>query len=493
MAGWGRLLKIKGKKISFITGLAVALMICAGGVGMGASRVHAIDNSKDCDNNAIIHCGFTSASNFIQTVKSNNSGNGHHDLQAIYAHFGLEPASYNRFVTYARPGLAYSDGRIVVDGQTVATNAKSIGRIASYQGSGYFSMNIKNAGTFYGNTNAKAFAGGVNALPVMVMFNGKGVMQFAVLSACGNPEFGNNVVPQYSCNLLTKTPVKGKLNTYTFTTQGSASNNATVAKVVYNFGDGATKTVNGANALKVPVTHTYTKTGTFTAQVTVYVNLPGNQQVSVTSAKCQTKVIVVWFECAELTGVFIDQSKMEVSLTAKANFGGGATFTGADFYFGDNVSKKNVQPNGTTATVTYTYATPGKYDAYAVLHFNVDGASYTAPTCAAYVTPNHPPTPECKPGVPVGSPACLPPPPSSPPPTLPDTGASNTITIFAGVSVAGFLVYRQLVFRKHRAAFAAAERGTSPLPLGDPLSDTPLEETPLAPPKHRTFRRKRPF
>jgi hypothetical protein len=67
------------------------------------------------------------------------------------------------------------------------------------------------------------------------------------------------------------------------------------------------------------------------------------------------------------------------------------------------------------------------------------------------------------------------------------------IALFAVVAIASFLVYRHILFRKHKAAFLAAERGTSPLPLGNPLSDQPLAGTPLAPPQKRSFRRKRQF
>lgn len=479
MVSLGHIFRAHTKKLSFIAGFALAIVGLMGAAGVGVGHVSAT-GSKDCDSNAIIYCGFTdgSARDFINKASAGNSGGStnHHDLQAIYAKYGLEPADYDKFVTDARPGTAYKDGRIVVDGQVVATGAKSIGRLASYQGSGYFTTRIGGT-TYYGNTNDKAFAS--NGIPVMVLFNNKGVMQFAVLSSCGNPEFGITTAPSYSCNELHATPVSGKPSTYTFTTDASAANNATVSKVVYDFGDGTTKEVKGADSPSVPVTHTYAKGGSFTAKVTVYVNLPGNQTVTVTSATCQKVINIPFFECLELTGAFIDKDKMQISLTAKASFGGGATFTSADFDFGDGKSQKGVQPNGTTATVTHTYANPGTFNATAVLHFTANGTAVTAPTCAAVVTPTTPPTPECKPGVPIGSPECLPPTPPSPP-ELPKTGAGNTIAMFAAVVIAGFLVYRQLVFRKHRVAFLAAEQGTSPLPLADPLSDHPLDGTPLA-------------
>ena len=74
-------------------------------------------------------------------------------------------------------------------------------------------------------------------------------------------------------------------------------------------------------------------------------------------------------------------------------------------------------------------------------------------------------------------------------------GAGNIIAIFAAVVVGGFMIYRHLLFRKHKSAFLAAELGTSPLPLGDPLNDeAPLAGTPLVTSKKaRSLRRKRLF
>lgn len=491
---FGRVFLLTQKRhIAFFAGLLVAAFGLMALGNSGLARVHAA--AQDCDSNAIIYCGETTPSSFINQVKVNDSKNGHHDLQAVYAYYGLEPASYDKFVSYARQGTSYKDGRIVVDGQVVATNATSIGRNAAAQHAGYFTQNISGT-NYYGNTNQQAFNS--DSIPVMVMFDAKGVMQFAVLTSCGNPTTGKKITPNYACNLLNKAPVSGKANTYSFTTSATAGNNASIAKLVYEFGDGTTATTTNPST---PVTHTYTKGGTYTAKVTVYVKLPGAQQTTVTSGGCQTTITVTipFYQCVQLAGAFLDQNKMSIRFVATASFGNGATFTGADIDFGDGTSANGVKPNGTTATVDHTYAKAGNYNAAAVLHFSANGQSVTAPTCKALVTPTTAPTPECKPGVPVGSPACTPCqydtslPANSPecvPPSLPNTGAGNVIAIGAAVAVGGFLIYRQILFRKHKAAFMAAEQGTSPLPLADPTSGTPLRDTPLAP-RHKVFRRRR--
>ena len=213
-----------------------------------------------------------------------------------------------------------------------------------------------------------------------------------------------------------------------------------------------------------------------------------------------------YYSCVQLNGTIpSDNNQMERTFTATASYGNGATFTSADFYFGDGNSKLGVAPTSGSKTVsyTYTYATAGSYSAQAVLHFTVNGKDVTAAACPAMVTPTTPPTPECKAGVPVGSPMCTPcqynaslpsnsPECTPPTTTLPNTGAGDTIAIFAGVAIVGFLVYRQIIFRKHRAAFLAAERGTS-APLSDPLNEGPQLHIAQHHPKKHSLRRRRQY
>lgn len=442
-------------KLLLVALLAVSVTFVVG----GSAKVSA----ADCDENAIVYCGTGSASTLIDKVKANNDGHGHHDLQPIYAHYGLVPADYSRYVSTARPGTAYKDGRIVVDGQIVATGTKSIGRLASFQGPGYFTTAISGAGTYYGNINSRAF--GSDSLPVMVMFNSKGAMEFAVLTNCGNPIYGTPATPTYSCDALHSSLVSGKPNTYSFTTAATATNNAKLVKVVYNFGDGTTAT---STSLTTPVVHAYAKAGTYNATVTVYVSLPGNQTITVTSVKCATVITIKapFFSCIQLTGAILDKSKYSYSFTATANYGNGATFTGADFNFGDSHSANGVAPTGTSVSTSHMYATAGNYRIVATLHFNVNGVAQSA-TCSATITPTQPPTPECKPGVPQGSALCTPcqedaslpadsPKCIAPATTLPNTGAGDVIAIFGAVVVAGFLIFRQFIYRRNAVQTSGA-------------------------------------
>ena len=526
-------------------------------------RAHA----NDCDANAIMHCGTGTASQFIAKVKANDDQAGHHDLQPIYAHYGLEPADYDRFVTSARPGTAYKDGRIVVDGLTVATNAKSVGRLASYQGSGSFSTSIAGAGTVYGNTNNQAFAAA--SIPVMVLFNAKGVVQFAVLTSCGNPIYGANNVPVYSCDQLHETAVANKPGTYSFTTDTTAGNGAHVVKLVYDFGDGIKVTATSPSQV---IQHTYIASNSYTARVTVYVSLPGNQTVMVTATSCATivqvalpfyqcvqlaaatidnskykyqfivtgkvlngaritsadfnfgdgsattgvgmngqsattthtyakdgayqvvaylhialpggttmsitgpgcakkvSVAIPYYNCVQLGGAILDKSNYTYSFVATADFGNGASFTSADFDFGDSHKTLGVVPTGTAATTTYKYGVAGNYRITATLYFTVNKTVQSV-QCTATVTPTQPPTPECKPGVPQGSALCAPCLYSASltatdtkcvPPNLPNTGAGSFVALFGAAVVAGFFIFRQYAYRKDAYAGAGADYSPEP-------------------------------
>lgn len=360
--------------------LATVAAVVALGLGGFAYKQVSATEIRDCSGNSIIKCGELSPSSFINQVKKNDDNNGHHDLQAIYANFGLVPSDYQKFADHAEMGTDYRNGNIVVNGQTVATHAWSIGRYASWQGSGYFKKVISGK-TYYGNYNDKAYGSNVNSIPVMVLFDSKGVMQFAVMTACGNPAPGTKVTPKYSCDLLQTQHNSG--NTYSFSTKASASNNAKVVKVVYNFGDGSANVTE--TSLSKQVQHTYTKSGTFTASVTVYVSLPGNQTVTVTSAKCKTQIKItppppqVSLVCSDLslTPGVVDQTngnqKFTLTASAKAT---NATITEYEFTTDHNAPVK-VTTSANTASTTQSFA-PGDHSASVKVFATANGKSYNA-------------------------------------------------------------------------------------------------------------------
>lgn len=273
----------KTNRLLMLVFAASAVLLAVAGLhNAGASYV------QDCKSNSIIVCGVPTSDAFIADVRANSDGHGHSDLQAVYQDFGLVPSDYDKFVTSARPGMAYQNGTIVVDGKTVATDAWSIGRTRF----SYTTPMTVNGKTYYKAQDKQVL---LQNLPVIVMFNGKGQMQFAVMNACGNPVTGQKVTPKYSCDLLQASPVSGHNNTYDFTTRATATNNANLVSVTYTFGDGTSVTENN---LSTPVRHTYDANtcmnsgNTCTAMATVTVSLPGNQSVTTTSATCQKQLAI---------------------------------------------------------------------------------------------------------------------------------------------------------------------------------------------------------
>jgi hypothetical protein len=227
-----------------------------------------------------------------------------------------------------------------------------------------------------------------------------------------------------------------------------------------------------------------------------------------TCQRTQT-VVNAYGKCVQLGGSILDQNKYSYRYVATMDYGNGASFVGADFDFGDGKTMTGVKSTDSkTVSVDHTYAQAGNYSAGAVLRFTINGQTVAAPTCRAVVTPTTPPTPECKPGIPVGDLRCTPcqynanysandtthciAPAAT---TLPNTGAGNVVAISAAGLVAGFLWYRHLLFKRHKAAYLSADFGTSPLPLAEPLeSDAPLAGTPLAAKQRRfTMRRRRQY
>jgi hypothetical protein len=296
--------------------------------------------------------------------------------------------------------------------------------------------------------------------------------------------------PVAQCVSLVAAVLNKQDNSYTFTTTAKYTAGAKLESANFNFGDGKTSmSVKPANATTVTTTHSYAKAGNYKATATLNFSIYGS---GTTNHMCQTdvSVIVPFYSCVELKGP--EPNGLTYTLVATGKFGNGAKLVSGDFTYGDGKVDKDIAASGTTVTTKHTYAQAGTYSASALLKFTVDGKTvYAKESCTAVLKPNQPPTPECKPGIPVGDSRCNPceydanlpaddercvPPVTS----LPNTGAGNVVAVTSAALIGGFLLYRHLLFRKHKAAFMAADAGTSPLPLGDPLESAhPLAGTPL--------------
>lgn len=457
------------RKQLLVAGAFTIALAAAVSLGMATKQQSsAASVVRECDNNSIDYknynggCGAADPSEYIADLRTNDPADLQVSAKNFTSDFHLSPSEYDQFASTAQQGMAYKDGTVVVNGQTVLTNAWSIGRNHFSYASAF---TIPGDGTTYWSSKSQdVFA--VNAIPVMVMFDNTGAVQFIAMNPCGNLMGGTKIVPKYGCTMLNKTAVSGKQDTYSFTTNAFATNNAAITKLVYTFGDGTTQTVTSAST---PVEHTYTKPGNYTASVQVYVSLPGGHQAVTAIGNCQTQITVVapYYACTALLATALDDKNQQFRFTVKTNYGNGATLSSADFTLDGKSTTTGVTTKDANGNIykDYAFTDTADHTVVAKVNFNIAG-QVTSATCQAKVTstktpmctvpgkenlpPNSPQCfEECKPGIAVGSPECT---PTTPPaPQLPNTGAGNVIGLFAGTTGLGAVGHRLFLSRRRRS------------------------------------------
>lgn len=244
-------------------------------VGWGAAA--KADLPRNCDTNSIINCGATSVDELKQKYTDNQPG----DLPAIYDAYGLGGAVVTNAAASAKMGEVRKDGTVVVDGQIVATDAKSIGRANA---AGSIKKTIAGK-TYYERAPSTSFRS--DSIVAYVFFGADGQFRAAILTSCGNPVSATPVpskkpAPTYECNNLAAAPLSEEK--YSLTTTADTTGDATITGYGYDFGDGTT-----LNSPDKTVEHTYMQPGTYLATVTVNVKV-GEETKTVTSPECQTQV-----------------------------------------------------------------------------------------------------------------------------------------------------------------------------------------------------------
>lgn len=426
--------------------LVAALFVALTGVALSANFATGGNaaSAATCTTNNIMPCGFSSIGNFVSNYKADTKG----DYKPVYAAFGLDSSELDRLSKTAKMGVAYRDGTVKVDGKVVATNGVSLGREKKS-----YSQTVTIGGkTYYQDRDQDAF---LSDIPALVMMNGD-QFEFAALTACGNPVKGTPTgkAPEYSCNMLNVKQTNR--TTFSYTTDVTALHGATVAKLVYDFGDGTSQTVTSASQT---VTHEYAKEGTFTTKVTIYVSVNGETK-TVTSVHCAKSVEVKpvlqtpAYACSALTPTTINKENRQYRFTVKTTQSGGATLKDAAFNFGDGQSITGVQPSdASTASSEHTFAKAGSYTIVATVNFNVAG-NVKSVTCQATISPEQTPPQECKPGIPVGDSHCTECKPGIPagskectPQELPNTSA---ISVLGGIVGGGSILTAGSYFLRSR-------------------------------------------
>jgi len=365
-----------------------------------ADKVNIVYKGIDCSTLT------DTVSKFKSTYNSNKSGHSasptvkkdYTDIKAVYNWAGASQSMIDGLSSSnTKFGTLYKDGRVTVNGETVATDASVTARFNGGNGFTHVTSNV------YARKTTTSFA--QSSAKVLVVYKANGQVAFAVMVDCGNavkvtpkpPK--ENPQPSLTCDQLIFNSNGSDNKSFTFTAKATAKN-TTITDYVFAFGDGQTKTVT-TSASTAKADHAYAKAGTYTA--TVKVN--SKDKKDVTSSACSVKVTIAppqaVLTCDELT--FSNKDK-DFNFTAKAS-SQNTEITNYDFDFGDG-SKKTVNSSAKTATAAHTYAKSGTYTAYVTVS-SKDKKNVTSAKCAVKITIEQP---MCevpgKENLPVDSPEC---------------------------------------------------------------------------------------
>lgn len=250
--------------------LVVSVLAVVGyNVAQGDNTLAA--EARECGNNAIMRCGAMSPDELKRKYNENDRG-----TQAIFTHYNISASDVSNS-HMAKTGYVAANGDVTVDGKVVATNAYTVGRLAGLGGN---KVNAGGTTVYEGPDRLKS------TLSAFVYFNQDGSFKSAVLKVCGNPVRATPVKvvkPVYQCDNLAAAKISR--TEYKFTTTATAKDGATIKGYTYNFGDGQTAT-GGAS-----VNHNYAKPGTYTATVSVQVEVNG--KIENVTNNCKVTVTVV--------------------------------------------------------------------------------------------------------------------------------------------------------------------------------------------------------
>lgn len=167
-----------------IIGVAAALFISVIIAGvMPVAAAVTFNSARDCDANAVIHCGAMSTGELINKYNSNASA------AVIFSWFGIQRSTVQNMGATAVAGKVTKSGEVLVNNKVVAKNAVTAGR-HNITGS---TKVVHNGVTFY--TRAPSVSFRSNSLDAFVILNKDGQFVHAVLASCGNPVKAHNVVP----------------------------------------------------------------------------------------------------------------------------------------------------------------------------------------------------------------------------------------------------------------------------------------------------------
>jgi len=446
----------------------VFTLALAGSVALGVASRQYINAAVIRDNdsvNSIDGCninggiGAADATELVKDIRANCKDTA--DLTTIYAHFGLTADKYDKFANEAREGLLFRDGHVEVEGQTVMTDALTMGRTSMGKPASVRKPVSIGGKTYYQSTPDVSFAASRQNLPVMVLFDDKGIATTVIMNACGNPVEGHPKTPAAVCNALqsTQPDATAKPNTYSFTTAATFTNNAALSRVVYHFSDGTADVTK--TSLTDAVEHTFTKDATVT--VTVYAKVPGGKEIKASVVNCekQIKHVAPMAVCTALVPAALDDKNQKFRFTVKTATKMATVKSAAFSVDGAAATDANAKDNDGNYYKEYEFTDAAKHTVKATVTFTtVEDKTVTA-DCEAKVQSKKTPVCEvpghegkpidsncgyCKPGVPIGDSRCNEQVLGA---KLADTGPGDVVGLFAGTSILGAVGHR--LFTKRRA------------------------------------------
>lgn len=135
--------------------------------------------ARNCDNNAVVFCGGETQAEMIQKITGGDGHNSSQNISQILLANGIDINQISQTVE----GTVNKDGAVIVNGQTVATGAQSVGR--------QFIKGSTRQGSVWIRPTSVSFQ--EDSLPAFVNMK-DGRFLWAIVKSCGNPVVAKPVV-----------------------------------------------------------------------------------------------------------------------------------------------------------------------------------------------------------------------------------------------------------------------------------------------------------
>lgn len=154
--------------------VGVASVMIAGS-SMMADIAQGTSQPRDCELNSVMYCGAYTKAEFQTKINNGDTKHNAVSLQKVYFAEGRGIALSDFLSAGAVDGEVTKDGKVIVNGRVVATNAKSTGR-------DYMPGSVKSGSLWLRPTSVSFDADRIQAW----VFVKNGEFKWAILKSCGN-------------------------------------------------------------------------------------------------------------------------------------------------------------------------------------------------------------------------------------------------------------------------------------------------------------------